>query len=184
MICKPIEASSLSEYYHKLCQTQAERHGESYLLVHDEIRKCLQECENYIEFGIRQGTTLAAAILENPKKVIAYDTNLTWYNKAKELFNTHTSLHQIEYFVYEENTLNITIPTVDLLYIDTTHEYKHLIKELNLHGHNVKKYIICHDTHTKPELKKAIVEYININEEWYINNICSINVGFTTIRKR
>lgn len=184
MICRPINALSLKEYYNKLCQIQAKRHGDDYLLVHDEIRGRLKKCKDYVEFGVRQGTTLAAAILEHPKKVTAYDINLEWYNKAKELFETYTSSHEIKYSIYEANTLDITIPMVDLLYIDSTHMYKHLVKELNFHGNNVKKYIICHDTFSRPNLKKAIVEYIKDNKEWHIVTECTINVGFITIEKK
>jgi hypothetical protein len=44
-------------------------------------------------------------------------------------------------------TVNFGYP-IDLLFIDTWHNYGHLKRELEFHNSNVKKYIIMHDTTT------------------------------------
>jgi hypothetical protein len=44
------------------------------------------------------------------------------------------------------NSLTMTIPKTDLLFIDTVHHYAQLIRELEKHCQNVRKYIIIHNT--------------------------------------
>lgn len=56
--------NSLEEYNRALYDAQAEVHGSDYMLVHDEIKKHLADCESYTEFGVNQGATLATAMLE------------------------------------------------------------------------------------------------------------------------
>jgi hypothetical protein len=49
-------------------------------------------------------------------------------------------------FIKENSaTVNFGYP-IDLLFIDTWHNYGHLKRELEFHNSNVKKYIIMHDT--------------------------------------
>ena len=175
--------NTLQEYYDRLCKLHAKAHGSEYLLVHDEIKEKLKKCNSYTEFGVNQGATLAAALLQNPKKIRAYDTSLSPYNFAKHHFEKYANDNNIDFVIYETNTLTCKIDPVDLLYIDTKHEYKHLTEELKLHGHKVKKFIIFHDTFTQRGLERAIDSYINQHPEWFIINQCRINVGFTTTSK-
>lgn len=184
MITRNIDANSLQEYYDKLCAIQSKRHGSDYLLVHNEIRELLKGCKSYTEFGIMQGTTLAVALLCNPDKVRAYDTRLKLYNKNKHLFEEYTKENNIDYSVFQENSLKCEIEPTDLLYIDTLHVYEQLSQELNIHGKKVKKYIICHDTSAKPELKRAIKEYVRNKNDWEISKVCDKNVGFMTLMRK
>jgi len=184
-----IEATVLSEYYQKLCSLQIngcnnrEGHGEDYILVHNELKRLIKLCDSYTEFGINQGATLAAVVLENPKIVKAYDIKLDWYNKAKSIFENYASENNIEYEVFQDNTLTCNISTTDLLYIDTTHLYSHLTEELNRHGHMVREYIVFHDTAAQEELNGVVKEYVVKNKEWSIITDCKINVGFMTIKR-
>ena len=184
MIAPSIKADTLEEYYEKLYNLQSIAHKPEYLLVHDEIKTRLKQCNSYTEFGVNQGTTLAAAILQNPSTVHAYDIKLNRYNKVHSLFKQYADSHSIEYNVMEGDTLNCTITPVDLLYIDTLHYYDHLTKELTLHGNKVNKFIIFHDTHAQPGLKKAVKEYVVAHKEWTIVTDCKVNVGFMTIAKK
>lgn len=183
MISKEIPAQTLEEYYTKLCALQAGAHKETYLLVHDEIRRCVKNSSSYTELGINQGATLAAALLLDIPKVRAYDITLGWYNKAKMLFDEYASTHSVDYQVFEADSHSITIEDTDVLYIDTLHKYEHLVKELQLHGHKVQRYIIFHDTHAAKGLKKAVTEYVAKNPVWNIVTDCTENVGFMTIAK-
>lgn len=183
MISRKIVANTLPEYYEKLCALQVSRHKDDYLLVHGEIRKRLEECDTYTEFGINQGATLAAAMLQNPKVIRAYDISLKWYNKARHLFEEYAAAHDINYKVFEASTLTCTIEPVELLYVDTAHKYGHLVKELKRHGSRPTKYIIFHDTAAKKDLAKGVREFVRLHKEWSIVVECTQNVGFTTIQK-
>jgi len=162
---------------------QSDAHGTDYMLVHDEIKKRLQGCDSYTEMGINQGATLAAAVLQHPKVVRAYDKKLGWYLEAEQLFNDYAEEHNIDYEVFESDTLDCTIDPTDVLYIDTWHKYDHLTKELHRHADKAQKYIIFHDTHTMKGLKQAVTEFVDKNEEWSLVADCKINVGFMTIKR-
>ena len=181
LISARIEATALPEYYAKLCELQGGAHGKDYLMVHDEIRLRMKGCDSYTEFGINQGATLAAALLEDPKVVRAYDIRLGWYKEAAHLFDAYSDERGVDYRVTESSTLDCVIDPVDVLYIDTVHEYKHLRKELARHGDKARRFIIVHDTHARPRLKRAVQEYAC--GEWSIVTDCDTNVGFMTIER-
>lgn len=175
---------SLQEYYDRVYDLQTEAHKTDYMLVHAEIKDKLQGCDSYTELGVNQGATLAAAMLENPKVVRAYDISLMPYNKAKHHFDKYSSDHSIDFNVIEGDTLKCALDSVDVMYIDTLHRYEHLVKELALHGDKANKYIIFHDTHAQQGLKRAVQEYVKKNPQWTIVTDCKVNVGFMTIAKK
>ena len=175
--------NTLQEYYTRVYDLQSDAHKPDYMLVHDEIKERMKGCSTYTELGVNQGATLAAAMLENPKVVRAYDISLMPYNKAKRLFEIYAADNSINYKAMEDDTLRCVIEPVDVLYIDTLHRYDHLCKELARHGGKVKKYIIFHDTFAQKGLKQAVQEYVQKNSEWTIVTDCQENVGFMTIAK-
>jgi len=183
LISAKIDATTLREYYAKLCTLQSNAHGYDYMLVHDEIRRRLHDCDSYTEFGINQGATLAAAMLEDIATVRAYDIRLGWYTQAAGLFKQYAAGHGIDYKVTESDTLDCVIDLVDVLYIDTLHKYDHLTKELAIHGDKANRFIIFHDTFVRPELKRAVRQYVNTHDEWTIVTECDISVGFMTIER-
>ena len=181
LISAKIEANTLEDYYAKLYKLQSDAHGTDYMLVHDEIKKRLQGCDSYTEFGINQGSTLAAAMLENPTTIRAYDIKFGWYTQAVDLFQQYATEHSINYEATESDTLACVIDSVDVLYIDTLHRHDHLTKELDAHGNKVNKFIIFHDTFARPGLARAVQEYVAANKEWNIVTECNVSVGFMTI---
>ena len=183
MIGAKIVADDLPEYYKKLCDLHTGAHKPEYILVHEEIRQRLVGCESYTEMGVNQGGTLAAAILQHPTHVRAYDFRLLPYLPAQHIFDKYTTDNNIDYKITEEDTRECTIEETDVLYIDTAHLYEQLTDELSLHADKVRKYIICHDTHSEPELKKAVKEFVANNDKWTIVTDCTINVGFMTLER-
>ncbi len=183
MISAKIDADTIEEYYAKLCKLQSDAHGTDYMLVHDEIKKRVRGCDSYTEFGINQGATLAAALLENPARVRAYDIKLGWYTQAAHLFQQYAAEHSIDYAVTESDTLTCTIDPVDVLYIDTRHKEDHLTEELSHHGSKASRFIIFHDTFAQDGLKKAALKYVSENKEWGVVTECNVSVGFMTIEK-
>ena len=178
------QVNTLQEYYDRVYDLQATAHTLEYMLVHDEIKKRIEGCDSYTELGVNQGATLAIAVLQNLPVVRAYDIALGPYTNAKSLFDAHARENNTECAVYEADTLAITLEAVDVLYIDTRHVYNHLTKELKLHGHKAKKYIIFHDTFAQPGLKKAVQEYVTQHPEWSIITDCQQHVGFMTIKRK
>lgn len=176
--------STLREYYGRIHKLHSDAHKPDYMLVHEEIKRRLDGCDSYTELGVNQGATLAAATLMKPSVVRAYDISLAPYNKAKHLFEAYAAKHSIDYAVVESDTLSCVIDPVDVLYIDTLHQYKHLQQELALHGDKAQKFIIFHDTAAQPGLKKAVEEFVASNSCWDIVTECTVNVGFMTIARK
>jgi hypothetical protein len=185
MITVDSTASSLEQYYNDLYTGQVDAHGADYMLVHDEIRRRLSESESYAEFGVRQGTTLALVMLAGVKFARGYDIDLNaHYNKVKHLFDDYASLRGIDLQAIQADTAKCAMPPVDVLYIDSFHNYHHIKKELAAHGNKVRKYIICHDTETPHwKLKPAISEFIQANPHWSIVEECKANVGYMTLAR-
>jgi len=178
--------NSLGEYSTTLYNDQAAAHGSDYMLVHEEIKKHLVDCESYTELGVNQGATLVTAMLEGIKKIRAYDIKLAAYNPAKKFFESYAKDNNVDYAIFEANTLKCKIEEADLFYIDTVHRYHHLTQELLRHGHKAQKYIVFHDTEInqgKPGLRVAVQEYVAKNSEWKIITDCKIDVGFMTIKR-
>lgn len=174
--------NSLDDYYYRLCIAHAWAHGPDYLAVHDEIRHRLAECESYTECGVNQGATLAAALLKQPPRVRGYDLSLAPYKPAHGLFRECASKCGIDYLVKEADSLRVQIDPVDLLYLDTLHTPKHLAAELAMHSGNVRKYIICHDTHSAPGLRDVVQKFAR-SSKWTIAADCRLNTGYMTLAR-
>lgn len=100
-----------------------------------------KEVDSIIEMGTRDcisTTAFLAAIANTEKTLISYDLYRSSNVDDLEKFSN--------FKYYQKDTLDLTIPTADLLFIDTLHTYFQLTSELNMHSKNVKKYIALHDT--------------------------------------
>jgi hypothetical protein len=176
------DCADLATYYARLCQLQADAHGEDYLLVHHEIRRCLAESESYTELGVNQGATLAAALLCGARKVSGYDITLDHYRPAAPLFSRFAAKHGTLLRMFEQGSVADDIDPVDVLYIDTLHTENQLTLELNRHSENVQKFIICHDTNSSSGLRKAINKFLP-KSKWKVVNNCREGTGFTTLSR-
>lgn len=111
------------------------------------------------------------------------------------------------------NSLTMTIPKTDMLFIDTEHHYAQLIRELEKHCDNVKQYIIMHNTeidgrygeiirmcyyYDVDELQKkngfkvkdickglgyAIEEFLEKHKEWRVEKHLPNNNGLTILAR-
>jgi len=85
---------------------------------------------------------------------------------------------------YEASTLEIEIPEVDMLFIDTDHTYEQLKGELARHGNKVKKYLVFHDTVScETELMPAIEEFMKANKKWKIKEHYKFNNGVLVLER-
>ena len=187
MFKEKITADSLQEYYDKLIKLQ-DSHVKKFLtatMYMKIITKYVQECDSFTEFGICQGSTLAAALFTQPSRVRAYDIDLKWYDDVSNLFETFSQEHRIDFKVFEEDTSSCkVIESTDMLHVDSLHTYNHAFAELKRHAHQVKKYIVFHDTTYAPGIYKAIEEYITKHDSsWKIIERFKPAVGYTVIER-
>jgi len=129
-------------------------------------------------------------MLNNPKKVILVDISMEKYNKfLKPIAESYCSENNIELVVHECSSIDSKcVHKTDILLIDSLHHRNHMQKELNLHGGNVSKYIIVHDTsvingRANESLYQCVIEFAK-NNGWEEVERGTNNVGYTVIGKK
>jgi len=182
--------TSLQQFYDEIIAGQAKAHGTDYHEQHAAIEKYLQSGDTYMELGTHQGSTAARAMLNNPKKVILVDISMEKYNKfLKPIAESYCSENNIELVVHECSSIDSKcVHKTDILLIDSLHHRNHMQKELNLHGGNVSKYIIVHDTsvingRANESLHQCVIEFAK-NNGWEEVERGTNNVGYTVIGKK
>lgn len=157
------------------------------------IRQYAEGCDTFIEMGTRWCVSIYAALSGRPKKTISYDIA---YNPAIEQVKLIARQENLDFEFINADVLAITIPTCDVLFVDTKHNYLQLKAELALHAGNVNKYIIFHDTTTfrtkdefpegsaKEGLWPAIEEFLMANsKDWVIEKEFTNNNGLLIIKR-
>lgn len=159
----------------------------------EPIYEYAKECDSIVEMGINQCNTTWAFLKAKPKDgLISIDINIKglggtpqykdeniWLYWAKQLAEEE----KVPFSVVEASTLEVSIPEVDLLFIDTEHTYDQLSGELSLHGNKSKKYIILHDTTLFPMLNHAVNEFLNGNPHWKVKEKLSDKPGLTVLSR-
>lgn len=183
--CKTVKGFNKS-----IREQQEEAHGADYCLIHDAILKYMKDCKSYMELGTHQGGTASVAMLCKPSRVYLVDIDLTKYNKfLKPLAEKWCDTHNIELIVNQTDSTGFgAVNRTDLLVIDSYHHPNHMQKELDIHGRNVNKYIIAHDTsilhgNNNESLFYCLSDWAEKNG-WEVIERVEKNVGYTVIGKK
>lgn len=127
------------------------------------------------EFGIRDGNSTIALLAGSPDQLDCYDIAQPsiWKPEVQQMVKNDL---RTRWTCHQANTINMEpIPHVEMLFIDTAHNYIQLSKELALHANQVSSMIAFHDTVTygevgddgcKPGLMGAIREFLASNPNW------------------
>ena len=181
---------SIAGFNKEIRKQQEEAHGKDYCQIHDAIKKYMKECKSYMELGTHQGGTASAAMLCKPNRVYLVDMDMSRYRGYLEpLASDFCDKNDIELIVREADSTSMsTINMTDMLVIDSYHHPSHMQKELDIHGHNVRKYILAHDTsivNGKPNdsLYQCLVKFATDNN-WEIIERGVTNVGYTVLKKK
>jgi FkbM family methyltransferase len=152
------------------------------------LRSLADECNTVVELGVRTGIS-TRALLVSRARLYSYDISLE--QSVTNLFNLAKQAGKV--CSYESaDSLTMTIPETDLLFIDTYHTYAQLSAELRQHHSRAKKYIAFHDTFTyglktdqdpKKGILTAIMEFMVEHPEWRLKYHTSENNGFTVLEK-
>lgn len=149
------------------------------------LKALADECETVIEFGVRTGVSTRALVASTAKKIDSYDIVLD--NNVIDYFRKAQAVGR-DCSYTQGNSLELEIPEVDMLFIDTDHEYEQLSAELARHHSKVKKYIAFHDTftyglHKQKGLLSAIIEFMQLHPEWKFKHYTTENNGLTVIER-
>ena len=150
---------TLEEFYSEIRRQQEEAHGDDYCEQHDAIKKYMKYCDSYKDLSKYNRFLRPIAeryCIENNIKLSVKLADSTGFASLGE--------------------------TVDMLLIDSYHRWFHMEKELEMHHHSVRKYMIFHDTNSVAELQRG-VEYFCHDKKWEIIERGTTNVGYTVIRK-
>ena len=183
--------TTLEEFNSEIRRIQEEAHGENYCAMHDAIAKHVEDCDSYMELGTHQGGSASAAMLTNTKSIQLVDIDFSRYNKfLKPIASKYCKENGIELSIKEMDSRSFaTVKEVDMLVIDSVHKPEFMQQELDLHGANVKKYIIAHDTSTNVRgsvdtLYNVLANFAKRNTGWEVLERYTKNVGYTVLKKK
>jgi hypothetical protein len=187
----------LFDRYYKACYKQSD------MFEHmPNLKMYADECESVTEMGVRGIVSTYAFLMSKCKKLTSIDiVNPSVHGgNIQEIYDIASSAG-IDFKFIQSDTLKIEIEPTDLLFIDTLHAYDQLKKELALHSHKAKKFIILHDTvtfgqygHTVEEpgmlfpnikgLSYAIQEFMEAHRnEWAYDRIYYNCNGLTVLKR-
>ena len=155
----------------------------------DNIVELCKGSDTIVEMGVRTLVSTWAFLKAFPKKLISIDIATPESYAAQGFSNPGLKLTEeiakengIDFEFILQSSLEVVIPEVDILFIDTLHVYSQLIQELKYHHGKVKKYIIMHDTTACPELNTAINEFLEENKNWSVFSVWTNNNGLTVLK--
>ena len=188
IVAKLGHVKTLEEFYSEIRRQQEEAHGNDYCEQHDALVRLLTKegCTTYKELGTNQGATAAAAMLCNPKEIELIDIDMRRYKQfLKPLAEKYCAENNIKLTVKEISSTDIGSLGIspDVLLIDSYHTPQHMRKELILHQHTVKKYMVFHDTTVQQSLYDTIAGFCSDTKVWEIVERGTTNVGYTVIKR-
>jgi len=151
------------------------------------LRELAEGCDTVVELAVRSGVSTAGLLAGSPKTLLTFDQNDSPTTRlmgeaAKGVTNHHFLV---------ADSLKVSIPECDLLFIDTKHTAEQVFGELSKHASQVRKRIAFHDTEIfgergedgGPGLMPAIRRFLQDNLEWTVIRHDKNNHGFTVISR-
>lgn len=163
------------------------------------IYEIAKECETCVEFGVRRPTTTYALLAAKPKRLVSYDIG-RYDEEVSEVERLCAEAGQDFQFILQD-ILKIEIEETDLIMSDAFHSRSFVEKELQLHAHKAKKYMIFHDWVTYGDIgenpyndetspygaglgiKHAIEPFLASHPEWVKHQELLFNNGLLILKR-
>lgn len=173
---------TIEEKYNALCKKPSDIH--EHLPV---LRRYAAQSESIVEMGVRAIVSTWALLAGKPKTLVSIDIEdpATYGADIWEVYDAANAEGVIFSFV-KGSSLEVTIPEIDMLFIDTLHFKEQLAQELERHHINVKKYIAMHDTNLGGDdngMREAVNEFLDKHAEWEIAEHFDNNNGMTFLKR-
>lgn len=171
------------------------------------------QCISVAEIGLRDMIStwgILQGLAENPadnKFYIGVDLAMPPY-KSLSLAKRLSSDHDIKFTFLLKNDMEINLPIIDMLFIDSLHTYAHLTYELEKFSPQVQKFIALHDTSSpwgeqddteyhgdrseypsfinknKRGLWPAVEDFLKNHPEWELYQKSFNDHGFTILKRK
>lgn len=176
------KADDLADLYRQLVAGQEAAHGADYCSHHAAIMAAAgPNCRTYAELGVNQGTTLACAILSGFRWLDAVDLDLKRLQPWEHLFREEAKARRAQLNLWQQDS-RTPIGECDFLLIDSRHEPKHLLAELEANGAHARRFILLHDTTAVPALHTTAVAW-GTRHGWTVAERNCLNVGWTLLSR-
>lgn len=160
---------------------EAECQRESDINEHLEIlRHYAGRSARVVEFGTRKGISTLALLHGQPESLVTVDIDPSLVDVDWLL----DCCGDVRFSSVIGDSLQYRFDVADLLFIDTDHNYRQLSSELNLHADAVTRWIICHDTVSFPECRRAIGDFLTTHLDWHLLLEKHNNNGLCVLERR
>lgn len=168
----------IEERYQQLCKTSSDINEHL-----PTLRKYARLCDVIVELGVRGIVSTWGLLAGYPREMVSIDVvEPSQHGGNVEETKSIAEREKVIWDFKLASSLDVELPRHDLLFIDTIHEYNQLIQELNLHAPHTTKYIILHDT-VIPEMRLAVMDFLQDNSDWKIKEIFINNNGLTVLQR-
>jgi hypothetical protein len=204
--CFLLEAALFDHYVLHICQRSD---------IHEHLpalKELASTCSSVAEIGLREMEStwgILQGLSESPHTPRSYlgidiaQPPLQILHLARRCAEEHG----ISFDFWQANDMEIDMPQVDMLFIDSLHTYCHLSYELELFSPKVRRYIAMHDTsapwgeaddveyqgdrteypkeidRTKRGLWAAVEDFLSRHPEWILQDRFFNCHGFTVLRR-
>ncbi len=205
--CASPEKVTLEKQYIKCCSEYSDIYEHLPLL-----RQLASECSTVVEIGLRGMVSswgLLQGLSENSTSTRSY-IGIDIYYPPVEILYSAMKLSEgngINFEFWNANDMDIDIPEMELLFIDSLHTYCHLTYELEKFSPKVSHYIAMHDTsapwgnmdddayvgnyseypahynRSKRGLWPAVEDFLAYHPEWTLFARHYNNHGFTILKR-
>jgi hypothetical protein len=154
------------------------------------IRQCADTCNSIAELGVRWVVSTWALLSSQASKVYSYDV---FEYPEVEACRQVCAAEGRHWDFRKESSLEAVLPEdVDMLFIDTLHNYLQVKLELERHADRVRKLIVFHDTfafrYTGMDggegIYKAINEFMSAHAEWEKVYETDVNNGLMVLQRK
>lgn len=171
----------IEEKYKELCDTPSDINEHL-----PTLRAYAAKSESVVEMGVRSIVSTWALLAGKPKILVSIDIEDPSFYDADiwEVYDA-ANVEGINFSFIRGSSLEVTIPQVDFLFIDTLHFKAQLKAELERHHEHVNKYIAMHDTNLAGDngMREAINEFLDAHPEWEIGENFDNCNGLTVLHK-
>jgi hypothetical protein len=171
----------IEEKYQKLCNQRSDINEHL-----PTLKRYAEQCDSIVEMGVRSIVSTWALLAGKPKILVSIDIE----DPSKyggDIWEVYDAANEagVNFSFVKGDSLTVTTPEIDMLFIDTLHTKEQLAQELERHHTQVRKYIAMHDTNLEGDngMREAINEFLDAHPEWAVEENFDNNNGMCFLKR-